>query len=72
MLALADYEASLCPGCGLPVDICEHGEMTLSHEARVCWGSAHRKIAVDQWRTEHPESKWADCLLTSVSLKTEQ
>lgn len=66
MLALAEYEATLCPGCGLPDDICKSGEMGLDHTARVCWGSAHRRIAEQQWRESHPDSKFADCLLTSV------
>lgn len=70
MLALADYEESLCPGCGLPVDLCRAGENGLSHDARICWGSAHRKIASKQWADDHPKSLFADCLITSITQKT--
>ena len=72
MLALDDYEAAICPGCGLPLEVCRNGEFQIDHEARVCWGSAHRAIAVKQWREEHPKDANGDHLMTMLTLKTEE
>lgn len=55
MRALADYEASLCPECGLPLDEC-HDPMApyrFAAEVSVCEVGAMRRAAVDQWTREH-------------------
>lgn len=53
------------------MEVCRNGEFAIDHEARVCWGSAHRAIAVEQWREEHPKDANGDHLMTMLSLKTE-
>lgn len=55
MLALDDYEHSLCPRCGMPVSVC-HDELTPTRytaEAGVCQISLMRDIAAEDWRKQH-------------------
>lgn len=55
MLALDDYEHSLCPRCGMPVSVC-HDELTptrWSAQTGVCQIDLMQQIAVDQWRKDH-------------------
>ncbi|MBT1171267.1 hypothetical protein [Bifidobacterium sp. SO4] len=70
MLALADYEASLCPSCGLPKSECStpDAEFRIHADAHICWTTAHQQQALRQWREEHADSQWADALVTTVSI----
>lgn len=70
MLALDEYERSLCPSCGLPVTECSapEAEFRIHADARVCWAAAHQLQAVDQWRQEHPDSQWSDALVTGIHI----
>lgn len=55
MLALDDYEHSLCPRCGMPVSVC-HDELTPTRytaEAGVCQISLMRDTAAEDWRKQH-------------------
>lgn len=49
MLALADYEKTLCPRCGLPRRICHdrEAELRLHAEAEICWADAVQRKAAD-------------------------
>lgn len=69
MLALDDYERSLCPLCGLPRDVCHDAgaEFSIGSEATVCWATAHMSQAAEQWRKEHPDSPNANALTTSIT-----
>ena len=51
MRALAEYERSLCPLCGLPRTICQdpQAELTMRAEADVCWATAHMRQAMKRW-----------------------
>lgn len=70
MLALDDYEQSLCPLCGLPRDVCHDktAELNLHGEASVCWASVHMQQSAEQWRKDHPNSKAANALTTKLSI----
>lgn len=55
MLALDDYEQSLCPECGMPMGEC-HDELAPTRwdaEAGVCQIGVLRRLTSDQWRRDH-------------------
>lgn len=68
MLALADYEASLCPDCGLPMSECHNPQAQFRFDAtaRVCWVTAKQQQAVSQWREDHANdpTDWSGALTT--------
>lgn len=70
MLALDDYEHSLCPSCGMPLSVCGdmQGQYRIQGDARVCWGTAHRIQAAKNWREENPQSKWGDALVVGLAM----
>lgn len=55
MLALDDYESTLCPRCGLPASIC-HDPLTptrMGAEVDVCQVALLREVAVEEWKKDH-------------------
>lgn len=68
MRALADYEASLCPLCGLPRSVCQspEAELRLKSDVHICWATAHMQIAADNWRKGNEKSPYSGALTTSV------
>lgn len=70
MLALDDYESTLCPSCGMPIDQCStpDAEFRIHADAHICWATAHQQAAARQWREEHPDSQWSDALVTGVRI----
>lgn len=59
MLALDEYEASLCPACGMPVDQCHDPLMPTrwSADVEVCQATFMRNIAVSDYRKDHTGEK---------------
>lgn len=55
MLALDDYEHSLCPQCGMPISVC-HDEQTPFHftaEVGVCQISLLQSVRLEAWKKDH-------------------
>ena len=71
MLALDDYEHTLCPECGMPVSVC-HDELTPTHwtaEAGVCQGTLMRSLAVDEWKRDHAGENDNKLAASTVGIK---
>ena len=67
MLALHDYEASLCPACGLPADECHDPLMPTRWTTRVdvCQTTLMREVAADEWHRDHPDDRLRAGALTT-------
>lgn len=55
MLALDEYERTLCPRCGRPVSIC-HDELAptkYASEVGVCQIDLMRRIGLEEYRKDH-------------------
>lgn len=76
MLALDDYEKSLCPNCGLPLAECHdpRAQFDFDAQASVCWVSAKRQIALAQWREDHASdpTDWSPSLTMRVTERAQQ
>ena len=55
ILALDEYERTLCPRCGMPVSIC-HDELAptkYASEVGVCQIDLMRRIGLEEYRKDH-------------------
>ena len=64
MQALAIYEASLCPGCSRPIDICAtdyKAERAFVVDTHICMASRSRAVQerIDDWKNA-PQGKRSD------------
>ena len=74
MLALDDYEHSLCPRCGMPVSVC-HDELTPTRytaEAGVCQISLMRDIAAEDWRKQHDGEAGIKTMSLTTAIKEDK
>lgn len=69
MRALADYEATLCPLCGLPRNICQspEAELRMHSDVSVCWATAHMQEAMRKWLESNGTSPARDALVARVT-----
>lgn len=69
MRSLAQYEATLCPLCGLPRDICQSpdAEFGLHADVSICWATAHMREAMRQWQDANKTSPARDALVAHIT-----
>ena len=69
ILSRADYEASLCPLCGLPRDICQSpdAEFNIHAETSICWASTHMQEAMRRWQKANKDSPARDSLVAHLT-----
>lgn len=69
MRALAAYEQTLCPLCGLPRDICQSpdAEFNLHAETSICWASTHMQEAMRRWQKANKDSPSRDSLVAHLT-----
>ena len=69
MLALAHYRASLCPLCGLPVEVCtaleNEGQFVIDGPTR-CHKSTALAVATNKLKPDHP---YKEALMFSAGLR---
>ncbi|RSX53937.1 terminase [Bifidobacterium goeldii] len=74
MLALDEYEHSLCPYCGMPSNECHDPLMPTHWQATidVCQTQLMRNVAISQWKQDHPgEDDRAGALTTRLTPRIE-